>query len=112
MATCTQCGANFRRAVDESWKKLCFGCWKETRQRERNYFGLWQQAEAENDLLAARLESLEKQLSAPAPLERELCEQLPRLIQLAHPDRHGGSEASNRATAWLLSIKRALGARP
>lgn len=27
---------------------------------------------------------------------------LKRLIQLAHPDRHGGSEAAHRATQWLL----------
>lgn len=25
-----------------------------------------------------------------------------RLVQLAHPDRHGGSEAANAATRWLL----------
>lgn len=28
---------------------------------------------------------------------------LPRLIRLCHPDRHGNSESSNKATAWLLA---------
>ena len=28
-----------------------------------------------------------------------------RLVQLCHPDRHGGSEASNKATQWLNSIR-------
>lgn len=31
---------------------------------------------------------------------------LGRLIRLAHPDRHGNSEASNKATAWLLSQRK------
>jgi hypothetical protein len=29
-------------------------------------------------------------------------EMLRRLIQLSHPDRHGNSEASTKATRWLL----------
>jgi hypothetical protein len=28
---------------------------------------------------------------------------LARLIRLAHPDKHGNSQASNEATAWLLA---------
>jgi len=28
-----------------------------------------------------------------------------RLVQLCHPDRHGGSPASTRATQWLNSIR-------
>lgn len=31
---------------------------------------------------------------------------LGRLIRLAHPDRHGNSDASNKATAWLLSQRK------
>lgn len=30
---------------------------------------------------------------------------LRRLLQLCHPDRHQGSEASHVATKWLLSVK-------
>lgn len=31
---------------------------------------------------------------------------LRRLLWLCHPDRHGDSEAANRATAWLLSQRK------
>ena len=29
-----------------------------------------------------------------------------RLVQLCHPDRHGGSQAANDATIWLLAQRR------
>lgn len=108
MATtyCKKCGNRFFRAYDESWKTLCLPCFKETRRAEASYFALWQRATADADRLTEKLETLERQLAQPSALERELREQLPRLIQLAHPDRHGGSEASTRATTWLLSVKR------
>lgn len=38
----------------------------------------------------------------------ELTEQLPRLIQLCHPDKHANSEASVKATQWLLDIRKRL----
>ena len=34
--------------------------------------------------------------------------QLPRLLQLCHPDRHGGSKAANLATSWLLKARERL----
>lgn len=37
-----------------------------------------------------------------APIEPGI---LRRLLQLCHPDRHGGSEASNIATRYLLGLK-------
>lgn len=107
MTTCTKCGNPFFRAADESWKTICFACWKAKKRRtDDSYFGLWQRATAEADQLAERLEALERRLATPSVVERELRENLPRLIQLCHPDRHGGSESSTRATAWLLSVKR------
>ena len=36
-------------------------------------------------------------------------EMLARLIRLAHPDRHQGSEAANIATAWLLAQRKGAG---
>lgn len=33
---------------------------------------------------------------------------LPRLLRLAHPDRHQNSEMSNKATAWLIAQRRRL----
>jgi len=52
-----------------------------------------------DELLAARLASLrswERTLSPAIPPE-----QWRRLAQLCHPDRHGGSTASNEAMQWL-----------
>ena len=40
-----------------------------------------------------------------APIEQSM---LRRLIQLCHPDKHGGSEAANTATRYLLALKAAL----
>lgn len=114
MATCKKCGNPFYRTPAESWKTLCLTCWKAKKRRadDDGYFGLWQRATAEADRLAEVVETLERNLAVPSRFEREFREQLPRLIQLTHPDRHGGSEASTRATAWLLSAKRALEVRP
>ena len=38
-------------------------------------------------------------------LDRELAEQLPRLLLVCHPDKHSNSEASTRATQWLLDVR-------
>ena len=38
----------------------------------------------------------------------ELAERLPLLLQLAHPDRHGNSVASTKATQWLLALRKRL----
>lgn len=37
-----------------------------------------------------------------------LHEHLPRLRQLCHPDRHGGSLAATNATQWLNAIRERL----
>lgn len=53
---------------------------------------------------------LEKNRNRPAPSTVSTSipeDMLGRLIRLAHPDRHGNSEASNKATAWLLSQRKA-----
>lgn len=52
---------------------------------------------------------LEKNRSRPSPVSAASGipeEMLGRLIRLAHPDRHNNSEASNKATAWLLSQRK------
>jgi hypothetical protein len=38
----------------------------------------------------------------------ELMDMLPALVQLCHPDRHSNSEASTRATQWLLGVRSRL----
>ena len=44
----------------------------------------------------------EETVLAVEKLRRET-EMLRRLVRLCHPDRHDGSEAANKATAWLLA---------
>ena len=113
MATCENCGAYFQRADDEDWKALCLPCWKRSKRPRplADYFTLWQRATAEADRLAVALEAIKREMATPSPMVAEFRKQLPRLIQLCHPDRHGGSEASTKATAWLLSVKRGLEGR-
>ena len=68
-------------STDVSYWKLCRRCYRDQAARER----------AAND-----------------ELRRELVDHMPLLIQLVHPDRHGNSPASTRATQWLLSLRRRL----
>lgn len=56
--------------------------------------------DADNEVAGLKWE-LEQATAALAALA-ELKGHLPRLIQLCHPDRHGGSPASHRATQWLI----------
>lgn len=46
--------------------------------------------------------------SARAGIIEGIAELLPALIQLCHPDRHGNSQAANRATQWLLKTRKTL----
>lgn len=48
-----------------------------------------------------RLKAMSKPTRAPATA-RIPKDCWRRLVQLAHPDRHGGSDAANEATRWLL----------
>ena len=77
---CPSCrSANFLQ--DQHWKKVCLACWIKSKTK------------------------LADALPAPLPLQIELS-MLRRLIQLCHPDRHGGSETSKTATQFLLGLKR------
>lgn len=70
--------------------------------------------QAELQRLRQEIDSLRNQLSVeqhrartayskPTAIPEEM---IGRLIRLAHPDRHNNSEASNKATAWLLSQRK------
>lgn len=48
-----------------------------------------------------RLKAMSKPTRAPATA-RIPKDHWRRLVQLAHPDRHGGSDAATEATRWLL----------
>lgn len=82
MAKCTDCGKRFQRARDEQWKVRCFSCW--LRRKE--------------------MTTAPEQTGAQA----EFPEHLRELMQLCHPDKHGGSPLANDVTAWLLRVRREL----
>ncbi len=80
---CPTCGTEFFQ--DEPWKRTCLPCWKQRKGIETG--------EARHPPAAAP--------TIPGDM-------LARLIRLCHPDKHGGSEAANVATAWLLDRRKEL----
>jgi hypothetical protein len=94
MRTCTTCGKSF--TPRREWERRCYACWR----AERNEL---QALRAENDTLRREFARLKSETTPDG-----FAEHLPRLLQLAHPDRHNGSIASTTATAWLLKQRDAL----
>ncbi|MBK7423578.1 MAG: hypothetical protein IPJ48_11015 [Propionivibrio sp.] len=99
LATCSTCGNRYQR--DEPWKRTCLPCWKKRKRAEQN-----SAPGTSNELLKARLEILKLQaelsvlrLATTRAIEPGM---LAQLIRLCHPDKHGNSQGSNKATAWLL----------
>ena len=89
MKVCTHCGERFQPRYENS--KLCTPCFFERESMFEFY------PELEREILDLR-RALAR-TPAPSVIPSDI---LRVLIQLAHPDRHGNSPASNRATAWLL----------
>lgn len=81
-AHCIDCGAPFARDVDETWKVRCIACYVR----------------------------LKRARTTAADDCDEFVRNLRLLIQLCHPDKHGGSEAATRATRWLLSVRNRVAA--
>jgi len=80
---CCDCGALFSREAHEQWKRRCLRCW-----------------------IASKTTT--KRAPVDDPLRAELAANLPALLQLVHPDKHGNSPAANRVTVWLLDVRRRL----
>jgi hypothetical protein len=101
-AKCPVCGNAFLR--DEPWKRVCFPCWRKTKNRTTADSS----AEAENRRLrqeAAKLRNEVHTLRSVIAIRAASipANMLKRLIRLCHPDRHGNSQASTEATQWLLA---------
>jgi len=79
-ATCPSCGKTYLQ--DQPWKRICLACYLKTKGKSTPP--------------ARQLPAIEPAI--PLDMVR-------RLIQLCHPDRHGGSQAAVIATQWLLKIK-------
>lgn len=75
--TCDECGVLFKSPRE--WSTICKACWKQSQG--------FSAGTKPNQSTAAP--------SIPS-------EMLKRLIQLCHPDKHSASEASMKATQWLL----------
>lgn len=88
--TCQMCGDTFY--PDQEWKKICLPCYKISKQRENLELIHLRQ---ENEFLRSQLAS-----ALPVAIPRDVRR---LLIQLCHPDRHENSDASNKATRWLLA---------
>ena len=76
LTPCPSCGVLYEK--NQPWKLLCLRCYLKTKTDS-----------------GIRLVP-----GTPPAIEPTM---LKRLIQLCHPDRHQDSEASNKATAWLLA---------
>ena len=102
LVICPTCGAEFEQ--DEPWKKTCLACWK-----KRN--GISPGASDELLRLRAENSTLRQMLACQAAVQRQTTiepDMLGRLIRLCHPDQHGGSESSVKATQWLLKQREVM----
>lgn len=105
--TCAHCGCGFE--ADEHWKRLCIPCWIKAKKAgdldtRDNFVDLRNElnyAHREIRYLKAVLAEAEARAQNASP-EAIPPDMLRVLLLLAHPDRHNGSQAANKATAWLL----------
>lgn len=109
-AECAGCGEPFIRKAGEEWKRKCFRCWWSSlssaeQSRRKAQWDKDTEFNFKNDKQEETRQSYNRNAT---PLEAELKGNLNLLIQLCHPDKHGGSPASNKATVWLLEMKRRL----
>lgn len=86
MYKCPECEGNYYR--DQPWKAVCLECYLERKGTTRK----------------AAPPRPEQPIEPQAPAIPQ--DMLRRLIQLAHPDRHGNSEAANIATRYLLELRK------
>ena len=116
---CKQCGEPFE--ADQEWKTICLDCWKANRNRRGQQ--LVEQLERRTRELEAEVDRYRRQSSKQQleisrlelllisergkELPRHNSQPIPpdmwrRLVQLAHPDKHGDSLAALEATRWLM----------
>ena len=90
---CPGCGSLFLRKVNERWKRVCLDCYIASKEGQRS-----------------REQRREREEPPRRPSEPSGGtmdgEMLRRLLQLCHPDKHGGSESAIKATQWLLAQRK------
>lgn len=98
---CERCNANFYVSELETWKKICINCWKKSKQIPDKQQQRIVELESLNRALYSRIAEIER--FGQSKIEPEM---LKRIIMLCHPDRHDQSEASKKATQFLLDMKK------
>lgn len=81
MVECIDCGKSFH--PKRGFETRCFPCWKAWKQE----LGEW------------------RGHAITCPHCERLRDNVRLLLQLAHPDRHGGSDAAQKATRLLLELR-------
>jgi hypothetical protein len=91
--SCRDCGTRF---VGEAWQRLCWSCWRETKDEQA-------QESSYDEGYAAGFFAGRRTAAAPS-LDPALIE---RAIRLCHPDRHPTERAAeaNAVTAQLLALR-------
>lgn len=89
-ARCIDCHCAFEPRAH--YEVRCFSCWREWKSDRGEY-------------QPRPTTTLDPSLPAP----HEWREMLPRLLMLAHPDRHGNSQMATLATQWLLEQRNRIG---
>jgi hypothetical protein len=120
LVRCKDCGLHFERAADEAWKVRCIPCFKKSKRAELlSADSYWidraTAAESLAETLQRKVAHLEITVSnlvgqslrqpPPSRLDLVLAEHWRALVQLVHPDKHGGSQGATRLTQWLNDIK-------
>lgn len=91
---CAVCEADF--LTPYSWATMCKECFIESKKNERE--NLFEQAAYWQERAEKAEEMINEQSIDPYMLRQ--------LIQLCHPDKHGNSENSIKATKYLLSLRK------
>lgn len=113
--TCSECMRLFERGESESWKRRCLDCWRRSKTTEKAstpdpYASGYAAGRAEG--LAERMAAHQRGFEAGRAHGRAEAvgavdkTRVRQLLQLVHPDRHGGSALANEVTVWLLALRR------
>lgn len=97
LVECIDCDAKFN-SQDNAERIRCWTCHQAYLEALRNPF-------------SRRDKNVQRTKLVLPPEWEEMIENLPSLLQLCHPDRHGNSEGSQRITIWLTELKAKYGRR-
>jgi hypothetical protein len=100
---CSRCGGYFEPS--QHFHRLCWSCWHEENDSARAPTNSLMQENRELRRTNRELAETLGEFRKAANTAYEIRDQLPRLLQLCHPDKHQGSSGSNEVTAWLLNLR-------